>query len=140
MAWDTMLQRCTNPKHAQFHDYGGRGIQVHPDLRTFAGFLAVVGERPSSKHSLDRIDNEKGYEPGNLRWATRREQALNKRSNHLITFEGKTQPLAAWAEERGIEYNTLRSRIVTYGWPLEKAMAATLVKSGRPRTRPRQYT
>ena len=139
LAWDAMVQRCENPKHPNYKHYGGRGITVHPSLRKFDGFLAEAGERPSKGHSIDRVDNSKGYEPGNLRWATKREQLLNRRNNHLLTYNGKTQSLEEWAVEMKLEYGTLQSRL-KYGWSVEKALTSPLVKMGRPRTRPRKYS
>lgn len=78
--WCALVRRCTDPKSADWPDYGGRGITVCDRWRTdFAAFLADMGERPSPKHSIDRIKNDRGYEPGNCRWATGSEQALNRR-------------------------------------------------------------
>ncbi|HEX7893188.1 MAG TPA: hypothetical protein VF447_03285 [Terriglobales bacterium] len=81
-AWAGMIQRCTNPKHARWADWGGRGITVCERWRSFENFYADMGNRPSPAHSLDRFpDNDGNYEPGNVRWATRSEQQLNKRPN-----------------------------------------------------------
>lgn len=78
-AWFCMKQRCFNPKSSSYERYGLRGITVHPAwVDNFAAFLSHVGRRPSPSHSLDRIDNECGYVPGNVRWATDREQARNR--------------------------------------------------------------
>ena len=73
-----MVQRCTNPNKESYHNYGGRGIKIHPDWFDFRIFLADVGPRPSKAHSLDRINVDGNYEPGNVRWATSKEQALNR--------------------------------------------------------------
>jgi hypothetical protein len=79
-AWTTMKTRCLNPKTAKYPDYGGRGIKVCDRwLTSFENFLADMGHRPSAEHSLDRIDNDGNYEPGNVRWATRSEQVQNRR-------------------------------------------------------------
>lgn len=78
--WSAMIQRCHNPKTTGYHNYGGRGISVCPEWRgSFLKFFNSVGARPSNKHSIDRINNDGNYEPGNVRWATRREQNLNTR-------------------------------------------------------------
>ena len=78
--WNNMLQRCTNPNSAQWKDYGGRGIHVYEDwAKSFVAFYEYVGDRPHKSLTLDRIDNDKGYEPDNVRWASRSIQANNKR-------------------------------------------------------------
>jgi hypothetical protein len=77
--WRSMRQRCLNPHSADYPSYGGRGITVCERWASFEAFFADMGSRPSSRHSLDRVNNEKGYEPGNCRWATWREQRLNQR-------------------------------------------------------------
>ena len=111
-AWVSMLTRCYNSRSVFFSHYGARGIAACERWRhDFAAFLADMGPRPSPKHSLDRIDNDGGYEPGNCRWATRSEQARNKRNTQFITAYGVTLPIAEWAEATGINLGTLRSRI-----------------------------
>lgn len=77
--WSNMLSRCTNPNTPNYENYGGRGITVCPRWFHFKNFAHDVGQKPSKAHSLDRIDNDKGYSPANCKWSTRKEQNLNKR-------------------------------------------------------------
>jgi hypothetical protein len=138
--WLNMRARCRNPKSLYYHRYGGRGIKVCDHwLRSFASFLEDVGPRPSKKHSLDRVDNDGDYAPGNCRWATRYEQARNRVDNHRLTFNGETKLLCVWAEELGISEATLRSRLGRLGWTLERAMTERPGTQGRrpKRTEPR---
>jgi hypothetical protein len=89
---------------------------MHPSWRrSFDAFLAHIGPRPSPAHSLDRIDNNRGYMPGNVRWATRKEQQRNMRGNRLLTALGRTAPLVQWAEWMKLPYTTIRQRVVK-GW------------------------
>lgn len=119
-----MVQRCHNPRHHRYPLYGARGIAVCDRWReSFEDFLADVGPRPSPKHSIDRIDNDRGYEPGNVRWATQREQMRNTRGNRLLSARGKTQCLAAWEEETGITGSTIAQRVDVLGWSPSDAVA-----------------
>lgn len=85
VCWKAMRQRCAFPKHQSFHRYGGRGIKVCERWDDFVVFLADMGERPSMAHSLDRVDNNGNYEPGNVRWATRRQQSESKGDRQIFT-------------------------------------------------------
>lgn len=99
--WTNIKTRCLNHRNVRYALYGGRGITICDRWKhSFAAFLADVGRRPSSAHSLDRVDNNRGYEPGNIRWATSVEQNNNRRDNVLIECRGRTQTLAAWSRGR----------------------------------------
>jgi hypothetical protein len=116
-----MKDRCLNPGQKHYPHYGGRGITVCDRWKLdFLPFLADVGERPSPRHSLDRINVDGNYEPGNVRWATQAQQARNKRDNRTVTWQGQTLTVTDWARITGIHRNTLDARIRD-GWPLEKA-------------------
>jgi hypothetical protein len=115
-----MLRRCYVPSCDHFDKYGGRGITVCERWRDenngYKNFEADMGERPSSKHTLDRINNNGNYEPDNCKWSTKKEQQRNRRTNVLVTIRGVTKCLIEWAEESGLCYKTLQKRI-NKGWP-----------------------
>jgi len=117
-----MRERCGNPKNAAYSLYGGRGITVCDRWRdSFEAFLADVGRRPSPVHSLDRIDNNLGYAPSNVRWAPRSVQQRNRRNNAWLTVIGVTRLRIEWSEVAGIPYNTLGWRLRA-GWFPEHAI------------------
>lgn len=109
--WSAMIARCHNPHAPNFSLYGGRGITVCDRWRvSFEAFLADVGPRPAGA-SIDRIDNDRGYEPGNCRWATAREQASNRRNNHRVTLGGETRTITEWARMVGISDTAFLARL-----------------------------
>lgn len=118
--WSSMRQRCENPARKDFSRYGGRGLQVCERWKSFENFLQDMGARPEGL-TLERIDGAKGYEPANCRWATSKEQARNRRTNVVLTFNGHAAPVAEWAEKTGLERKTLEYRIRA-GWPVERAL------------------
>ena len=120
--WLQMKQRCGNPRSSVYARYGARGISVCQEwTKSFESFLADMGPRPSTKHSIDRIDNNGNYEPGNVRWATFEEQGNNKRNSRWIDFMGKRQTLTQWASELGMRRTTLDYRLRN-GWSVYKAL------------------
>lgn len=112
-------ERCQNPNDKRWHDYGGRGIEFRFD--SFESFFAEVGHKPTSKHSIDRIDVNGHYEVGNVRWATHAEQALNTRCNRHLTYNGHTQTLIEWSREIGIGASTILYRLKA-GWDVGRAL------------------
>lgn len=119
--WQNMRQRCGNPKHSHYHRYGGRGIRVCDEWQnSFSSFISHIGPRPSAQHSIDRIDNDGNYEPGNVRWATRKAQTRNYSRNIMLTYNGETLCLEDWASRIGIDPMGLKWRVKNY--PLEVAL------------------
>lgn len=118
-SWFDMVRRCTDNKRKAYKNYGGRGITICDRWRTFENFLADMGECPPGL-TLDRIDNNGNYEPGNCRWATKKEQNRNQRTNRWIEFHGQKKILADWARDIGIQTATLIERIEK--WSLEDAL------------------
>jgi hypothetical protein len=119
-SWARMMTRCGNPNVGDFRHYGGRGITVDPAWHSFEVFLADMGERPPEM-TIDRIDGTKPYEPGNCRWATRRDQAINRRSTVWLDYRGERLTMTELAMRVGIHYDTLRTRLKN-GWPIEQAL------------------
>lgn len=119
--WKDMHRRCKDPKRKGYENYGGRGIAVDPRWDDIAAFYEDMGDPPSAKHTIDRIDNDGPYSPENCRWATRRVQAQNSRRAKLLTHRGRTQPLVEWSRELGIPYNRIQSRLAR-GWDVERAL------------------
>ena len=127
-AYRYMLTRCYNPNTKQFSDYGGRGIGVFSDWRGRGGFerwFAHIGPRPSRRHSQDRKDNNKDYEPGNVHWATRETQNNNTRGNRYITYGDQTKTLAQWSKHTGISRAALTHRL-NRNWSIEDALTVPM--------------
>jgi hypothetical protein len=118
--WAQMRQRCEDSGCRDFARYGARGITVCERWQDFESFLADMGERPDGM-TLDRINVNGNYEPGNCRWATPKQQQRNRRSNVRITHDGLTLCVAEWAERVELERKTLEYR-VRAGWPAARAL------------------
>lgn len=120
--WLKMKQRCFNSKDKSYKNYGGRGITMYDKwVNDFMSFYYWSKENGYKEDlSIDRIDNNGNYEPNNCRWTDKKTQNRNTRSNHKITYNGKTMCIIEWAEELGINYSTLKWRIYN-NWSIEKA-------------------
>lgn len=117
-SWCSMNQRCNNPNDPSFAFYGGRGITICERWTDFSNFFADMGARPKGT-TLDRLDSDRGYSPENCRWATKRQQQNNRRSNVFIEMDGETLTLTEWCSRLGRNYRTVRARIIR-GWnPVE---------------------
>lgn len=113
--WCAMWSRCLDNRGKAWRNYGGRGITVCEQWRDFFAFFKDIGKRPSPEHSLDRIDVNGNYEPGNVRWATFEEQSNNKRRNRRITIDGQTKTLIQWCRQYGVNREVVKHRFAEYG-------------------------
>ena len=121
VTWNEMKKRCTDPEDEGYPGYGGRGITIHPPwLESFDAFLQDMGPRPQGT-TIERIDNDGNYEPGNCTWADAKAQARNRRNNRFVTFRGETLIVTDWAKRLGVHPTTLFVRLER-GWPLEEAL------------------
>ena len=118
--WASLKQRCLNPNNKCFEHYGGRGIEISQEWMKYENFLADMGECPAG-YSIERIDVNKGYYRENCKWIEKSMQNRNKRNNRLLSLNGKEQAAIKWAEELGIPYGTMKSRI-RYGWTDEEIL------------------
>lgn len=124
LTWFSMISRCHFEGDAAYDNYGGRGITVCERWRTLDGFktfFADMGSRPQKDLSLERIDNDKGYSPENCKWATRQEQARNRRSNRVLVIDGVSAPVATWAEKSGVSRKVITDRLDA-GWDHKRAV------------------
>ena len=135
-AWAAMVSRCTSPSNVNYKDYGLRGSTVCSRWRKYENFLQDMGRRPFSAHSLERVNNEGPYCKKNCRWATAKEQANNRRSTHLLQYQGQLLSLQQVAERAwpDVPADTARSRlynrVVRRGMPVDLAVAAPVSPSG----------
>lgn len=130
--WAAMKSRCYNPAAKYFEHYGGRGIKVCDRWRnSYENFLSDMGRRPSSRHSLDRINNDGNYELANCRWTIQTIQIRNRSISVTFEWNGRRYSQTELAELSGIPFGTLRSRL-SRGWPLDRAMSEPVnIKGGR---------
>jgi len=136
--WNGIKQRCRDPHHRAFKNYGGRGISIYPDWLDFKTFrdaiLNEIGPCPSPEHELDRIDNSGNYEPGNMRWATATEQSNNKRSNRILTLNNQSHTVAEWSRILNMNVWTLWQRL-EMGWSVERTLTEPVRKHLSPLSR-----
>lgn len=124
--WCAINERCHNSNNPSYRLYGGMGVKVYAGWRhSFSAFFKYIGRKPSPKHGIDRWpDPFGGYVPGNVRWATAKQQCRNLRTNKRYTFRGKTQCLVEWSEELGINLHTLHTRLHYDGQSVEEAFTS----------------
>jgi hypothetical protein len=125
--WKSVVERCTNPNHRRWKDYGGRGIKVCDRWRKFENFLADMGERPEGK-TLDRKEVNGNYELNNCRWATNEEQAINRRDNRHLTYQGETRTVVEWAKKLGVKRGAISQRLCR-DWSVDRALGQPFRKS-----------
>lgn len=129
-SWLGMRKRCYDAKWRCYHRYGGRGIKICKRWEDFSNFFADMGPRPSLKHSLDRLNNDKNYSPSNCRWATPLQQGGNTSRVIFLEHNGKRQSLPDWAREWAIKRTTLRNRIFELNWSVEDALTKPIQGKG----------
>jgi hypothetical protein len=120
LTWNSMIQRCTNPRSIGYRYYGGKGITVSSEWRDFRQFHKDMGPRPL-RHTLERINNELGYSKDNCQWATRKTQSRNKSDNRVLTASGESLCVSEWAEKLGVPHDRIRSRLRN-GWSIERVL------------------
>lgn len=126
-SWLCMVRRCYEKNWNDYKQWGARGISVCSQWRDdYQQFKRDMGPKPSPKHTLDRIDNARNYEPGNCRWATYQEQMANRSSARRVTFQGRTMCVAEWAREIGVKRATLVGRLDRMS--VERALTMPLMK------------
>ena len=131
--WNGIVNRCRNPKNPNYPRYGAKGIGICDEwANDLFAFVKYIGPRPTPKHTVDRIETSKGYEPGNVRWATVSQQQNNKKNNVNLTVNGRTQTAAEWAREMGINRTTIYNRIKA-GYSDAEAVLTPATRSHRER-------
>lgn len=124
--WIGMKQRCSNPKHKSYADYGGRGIKVCAEWEDFKNFYGwAINNGYQDGLEIDRIDNNEDYRPDNCRWVTRKVNSRNRRSNALFRYKGKTMTMIELAEIAGISKRAMQHRIKR-GWSIKRAVETPL--------------
>lgn len=120
--WKKMRQRCGSPTDQRYPYYGGRGIRVCEEWGTFQRFFADMGKAPTKNHSIERLDNNGDYKPGNCVWANASTQNKNRRTNVFLTFNGETMCISDWAKKTGISQSLIRARVKKMRWAVDRAL------------------
>ena len=129
--WESMIERCEYKKHPWYSNYGGSGISVCPEWHDYIAFRNwALSNGYKDGLTIDRIDNERGYDPSNCRWSTMKEQQNNKRNNHRLHWNGECKTISEWSEITGIKKTTIKERVKA-GW----SISDVLTKPIRRRTR-----
>lgn len=126
--WCDMRQRCQNPNHRSYKNYGGRDIYVCDRWMIFANFMADMGMRPEDGAMIDRIDNNGPYSPENCKWSTRKEQNSNRRSCIYVECDGDRVTLREYCRRKNMNYRPVVKRIQNLNWPLDLALTVPLSK------------
>jgi hypothetical protein len=123
ITWTNIKARCTNPNNSAYHNYGGRGITVcNRWLDSFENFYEDMGNCPKG-FSIERINNDEGYNKSNCIWASSKTQSMNRRSNFIVNYKGEEKPLKQWCEDLNLEYKKVFARIKQLGWTIDKALS-----------------
>jgi hypothetical protein len=130
-----MKRRCYDPSNPSYERYGGSGVTVCDVWRdSYEAFVAHAGVRPSPQHTLDRIDNDGNYEPGNVRWATKEEQGTNRDTTHMLEFSGETLSIQQWSRRFALHPATIKTRL-RLGWSIERTLTEAPPERYRSATR-----
>lgn len=132
--WANIKSRCTNPNHPRYKDYGGRGITLCERWRSFTCFYSDVGDHPIGL-TLDRVDNNGGYEPNNVRWVTKADNNRNSRRCVMVELNGTSKPINVWCREFGVPYTTFKQRR-SRGWDLVRAVSTPPDQKRKRKTAP----
>jgi hypothetical protein len=138
--WASMVGRCRDKGHTSYERYGGRGITVCDRWLKFVNFLEDMGDRPSIEHSIDRVDNNGPYSPGNCQWATVETQLLNRRTTRLLTHNGQTKTHSAWQRELGLTPGTIFNRMKAFGQDAPPELLLSLERFPGRRGRGQKFT
>lgn len=130
--WEHIVQRCTNPNNDAYKNYGGRGIQLCTEWReSFAVFFADMGKRPGPGWTIERVNNEEGYTPGNCQWILKGKQVRNRRDTRVLTIDGLSRSIWEWSEVYKIPMSTIRTRLHR-GWTDEQAVTYPAQRGKKP--------